>query len=162
MNTAILRFCPRDTMAQLPNHPDKHSLGALSRLPGRSITGAPPLRSIQTQIRTCREKNIPFPKPVSTWHALHCTSKLGKVIVKICKAPKSYETPAPEGKHYLQSKPSGEDTELTRWHIAWLQKEMLHKQPDTSKVTLLMDRTLHDRCNRVVEDNIPIAELLGP
>ena len=37
---------------------------------------------------------------------------------------------------------------------------MLHKQPDTSKVTLLMDRTLHDRCNRVVEDNIPIAELL--
>ena len=61
-------------MAQLPDL-DKHSLGALSQPPGRSITAAPPPKYIQAAINTCR-KNTTFQKPISTWHALHCTSKL--------------------------------------------------------------------------------------
>jgi len=37
---------------------------------------------------------------------------------------------------------------------------MLYQQPDTDKVNLCMDRILYDRQNRVVEEKIPITELI--
>ena len=52
-------------MAQLPD-PDKHLLRALSQFLGLSISGAPPPRSIQTLIHTCRKKDTPFPKQIPT------------------------------------------------------------------------------------------------
>ena len=51
--TALLEI-----MDQLPN-PDNLSLGAPSRLPGRSVSGAQYPRSIQTPLRTCI-KNTPL------------------------------------------------------------------------------------------------------
>jgi len=45
-------------MAQLPDL-DKHLLGALSQLTGKSVTGALPARSIHTLIHTCIKKNEP-------------------------------------------------------------------------------------------------------
>jgi len=84
-------------VAQLPNL-NKHSLEALSRLPGRSISGAPPPRSIQTLIRTCRKKTplfwnwyqpdthyiVPVNSTVLLWKILnHRKVKLERQVNKI-------------------------------------------------------------------------------
>ena len=75
-------------MAQLPDL-DKHLLGG----------AVPTHREVSHWCSTCQiypyadtymyfKKRTPFPKPISTWHPLHCTRKLSNFVMKNLKTSK--------------------------------------------------------------------------